>query len=383
MGPLAGFKIVEMAGIGPGPFCGMLLADMGADVIRLDRPDEPDLGISMPESCNLMHRSRRSITVDLKVPEGIELVLRLCESADAIFEGFRPGVMERLGLGPAECMARNARLVYGRITGWGQDGPLARSAGHDANYIALAGALACLGNRDEPPVIPLNLIGDFGGGGLFLAMGLLAAMLEAGRSGKGQVVDAAMVDGVASMLTVFHGLIAGRLWSDTRGSNLLDGHAPFYRSYETSDKHYIAVGAIEKRFFRALLDATGITEIDPADQYVQDKWPEHTAIFASVFKTRSRDEWSTVFEGTDACATPVLSLAEAPEHAHMKFRKTFVEVDGILQPGPAPRFSRTPSEIGNPPAAAAKPADQILAAWGLDDLEISRFVDAMPRPAGR
>ncbi len=383
MGPLAGFKIVEMGGIGPGPFCGMLLADMGAEVIRLDRPDDVDLGISMPESCNLMHRSRRSITVDLKAPEGIGLVLRLCETADAIFEGFRPGVMERLGLGPAECMARNARLVYGRITGWGQDGPLALSAGHDVNYIALAGALACIGNRDEPPVIPLNLIGDFGGGGLFLAMGLLAAMLEAGRSGKGQVVDAAMVDGVASMLTVFHGLFAGRLWSDARGNNLLDGHAPFYRSYETSDKHYIAVGAIEKRFFRALLDATGVTEIDPADQYVQDKWAEHTAIFASVFKTRTRDEWSTVFEGTDACATPVLSLAEAPEHAHMKSRKTFVEVDGILQPGPAPRFSRTPSEIGNPPTAAAKPADQILAAWGLDDREISRFLDATPRPAGR
>jgi alpha-methylacyl-CoA racemase len=363
MGPLHGFRIVEIAGIGPGQFCGMLLADMGAQLIRVVRPADADPGLDVPARYNLMNRGRPAIVVDLKERQGAELVLRLCEDADAIFEGFRPGVMEKLGLGPAECTARNERLVYGRMTGWGQDGPLANSAGHDTNYVALAGALHCIGDHDRPPPVPLNLIGDFGGGALFLAMGMLAAMLEAGRSGKGQIVDAAMVDGVASMLTLFHGLMACGLWSDQRQSNLLDGGAPFVRSYETGDNKYVAICAIEPRFFAALLKSMAITEISPDDQYVTESWPEQEAIFERVFKSRTRDEWA-----------PVLSLAEAPGHAHNETRKTFVSVDGISQPAPAPRFSRTPSEIRHGPAEPGADAYEVLARWGLGDEEIRRLL---------
>ncbi|MFQ6007293.1 MAG: CaiB/BaiF CoA transferase family protein, partial [Woeseia sp.] len=275
MGPLHGFRIIEIAGIGPGQLCGMLLADMGARLIRIDRLRGADPGVPIPEKFNLMNRSRPTVAVDLKRAAGIDLVLRLCKSADAIFEGFRPGVMERLGLGPEHCMARNRRLVYGRMTGWGQVGPLADSVGHDGNYIALSGALSAIGGRDGQPVLPLNLVGDFGGGGTYLALGILGAMLEAGRSGQGQVVDAAMVDGAASLMTLFYGLRAAGLWHDQRGTNLLDGGAPFYRTYSTSDGKSVVVCAIERRFFRALLELLSIDDIDPNDQYNTSKWPEH------------------------------------------------------------------------------------------------------------
>ncbi|NCF51647.1 CoA transferase [Gammaproteobacteria bacterium] len=374
MGPLAGFKIVEIAGIGPGQFCGMLLADMGAQLIRLDRPVIDDLGVPMPARYNLMNRSRPTVAVDLKSKEGIDLVLRLCEDADAIFEGFRPGVMERLGLGPAECMARNERLVYGRMTGYGQEGPLADSVGHDTNYIALAGALHSIGDADRPPPIPLNLIGDFGGGGVYLAMGMLAAMLEASKSGKGQVVDAAMVDGVTSMLTVFYGLMAGGMWQDERQANMLDGRAPFVKVYETRDGKYVAVCAVENRFYRALLDALEITSIDAADQHKQDAWPEQEAIIAEVFRSKTRDEWSDILEGTDSCAAPVLSLGEAPRHVHNEARKVFVNVDGIEQPAPAPRFSRTRSEIQSAPTEPGEGDEKALSEWGLGEVEIERFL---------
>ena len=374
MGPLHGIRIVEMAGIGPGQLCGMLLADMGAQVIRIDRPDDGDPGVSMPARYDIMNRSRPTLAVDLKSKDGVELVLRLCESADALFEGFRPGVMERLGMGPADCMARNERLVYGRVTGWGQHGPLADSVGHDTNYIALAGALGSIGDKDRPPPIPLNLIGDFGGGALYLATGMLAAMLEASKSGKGQVVDAAMVDGVASMMTLFYGLMAGGLWTDSRRSNWLDGAAPFAKNYETSDGKYIAVCAIENRFYKALLESLEITDIDPFDQHDREHWPEQEAIFVRTFKTKTRDEWSDILERSDSCATPVLSMTEAPQHEHSRARNTYVTVDGIQQPGPAPRFSRTRSEIRHGPTVSGEHDRQALSEWGFSEIEIDRLL---------
>lgn len=376
MGPLHGFKIVEIAGIGPGQLCGMLLADMGAQLIRVDRPVVGDLGIPMPAKYDLMNRSRPTLAVDLKSNEGVDLVLRLCEDADAIFEGFRPGVMEKLALGPSDCCAKNQRLVYGRITGWGQDGPLADSVGHDTNYIALAGALGSIGNKDQPPPVPLNFIGDFGGGALYLAMGMLAAMLEATRSGKGQVVDAAMVDGIASMMTMFYGMMAGGMWTDVRQSNLFDGGAPFIKNYETKDGKYIAVCALENRFYKALLESMEITDIDPSDQYRKENWAKHEKIFGRTMKQKTRDEWSDILEGTDSCAAPVLSIKEAPQHAHSEARNTYVTVDGIKQPGPAPRFSRTPSEIQHAPTEPGDQDHQVLSDWGLSDSEIGRLLKA-------
>lgn len=373
MGPLQGFKIIEIAGIGPGQFCGMLLADMGARIIRIDRLSDADLGIPLPAKYNLMNRSRPTIAIDLKHADGVELVLRLCADADALFEGFRPGVMERLGIGPTECLGRNKRLVYGRMTGWGQNGPLADSVGHDGNYIALTGALAAIGAKDGRPVMPLNLVADFGGGGVYLAMGMLAAMLEAGRSGEGQIVDAAMVDGAASLMTMFYGLRAGGMWREDRGSNLLDGGAPFYRTYATKDKKSVVVCAIERRFFRALLEVLSIDEIKPNDQFDTGKWPEHAACFEAVFVTKTRDEWSKMLEGSDACVAPVLSMTEAPNHPHHQARKTFVECDGIVQPGPAPRFSRTRSEIKSPPAEPGVAGNEALSEWGLSKVEIERL----------
>jgi alpha-methylacyl-CoA racemase len=373
MGPLHGLKIIEIAGIGPGPFCGMLLADMGAQVIRVGRADASDPAVEIPARFNLMNRSRPTITADLKSRRGVELVLRLCDDADAIFEGFRPGVMEKLGLGPDACFARNERIVYGRLTGWGQDGPLSGAAGHDTNYIALAGALHGIGPGDRPPPVPLNLIGDFGGGALYLAMGMLAALLEAQKSGQGQVVDAAMVDGAASMLTLFYGLLANGRWVDERESNLLDGGAPFVRCYETSDQRFIAVCAIESRFFGNLLEAMGIQEIVAEDQYRVESWREQVAIFTRAFATRTRDQWSEILDGADACAAPVLSLTEAPLHPHNAARGTFVRVDGVQQPGPAPRFSRTPSGISQGPAAPTEDR-AVLAAWGLADDEIAELI---------
>ncbi len=378
MGPLHGFKIVEIAGIGPGQLCGMLLADMGAQIIRVDRPVDGDLGIQFPAKYNLMNRSRPTLAVDLKSAEGTELVLRLCDDADALFEGYRPGVMERMGLGPSDCLARNKRLVYGRMTGWGQDGPLANSAGHDTNYIALAGALGSMGDANKPPPIPLNLVGDFGGGALYLAMGMLAALLEATRSGKGQVVDAAMVDGVASMMTLFYGLMAGGMWIDQRQSNTLDGAAPFVKNYETRDGKFIAVCALENRFFKDLLELLEINNIDALQQHVRTSWSEHQKIIAARFKEKTRDEWAEVLEGTDACAAPVLSMIEATEHAHSEARNTYVAVDGIKQPGPAPRFSRTPSSIKHGPTEPGNSESDrnALLDWGLSETEVDRFSTA-------
>jgi len=370
MGPLQGFRIVEIAGIGPGQFCGMLLADMGAKLIRIDRTADADLGIGLPAKFNLMNRSRPAIGVDLKTQQGVDLVLKLCDSADALFEGFRPGVMERLGLGPVDCVARNERLVYGRMTGWGQDGPLADAVGHDGNYASLAGVIGAIGQKDGPPSIPLNLAADFGGGGAYLAMGILAALLEAGRSGKGQIVDAAMVDGAASLMTMFYGMHAGGFWQDKRGSNILDGAAPYYRAYRTSDNEYIIVCAIERRFFKALIESLGIADFDLSAQHDQSKWPAQIEQFESIFATRTRDEWCELLEGTDACFAPVLSLTEAPLHPHNKVRNTFVEVDGITQPAPAPRFSRTASVISQEPTLPSADTRTVLSDWGLSESEI-------------
>jgi len=374
MGPLKGFKIVEIAGIGPGQFCGMLLADMGAQLIRVDRKDDADLGIGIPAKFNLMNRSRPAIGVDLKSPSGVDLVLKLCEDADALFEGFRPGVMERLGLGPDDCIARNERLVYGRMTGWGQTGPLANAVGHDGDYASLAGVIASIGERDSPPSIPLNLTADFGGGGAYLAMGILAALLESGRSGKGQVVDAAMVDGAASLMTMFYGLHAGGFWQDQRSSNILDGAAPFYRAYRTSDEQYVIVCAIERRFFKALIELLGIDDIDLNEQLDKSKWPAQIERLEAIFASKTRDEWCELLEGTDACFAPVLSLTEAPRHEHNISRSTFVEVEGVTQPAPAPRFSRTASEISQAPTGISFDIRTELIDWGLSESDIDDLV---------
>jgi alpha-methylacyl-CoA racemase len=374
VGPLAGIRVVEIAGIGPTQFCGMLLADMGARILRLRRPGAADPGLDVPDRFNLMNRGRPTVDVDLKSDQGREFVLRLCERADALFEGFRPGVMERLGLGPDDCMRRNRRLVYGRMTGWGQEGPMAERAGHDTNYIALAGALHGIGPADRPPPLPLNLVGDFGGGATYLVMGLLAALLESARSGKGQVVDAAMVDGTASMLTLFYGLTAGGMWTERRDSNVLDGAAPFARCYETRDNGYVAVCALETEFFARLLEALSIDDIDPADQYDTSQWATHREVLARVFRRRTRDEWSKLLSGTDACATPVLTLSEAAEHEHARARGTYVELDGIRQPGPAPRFSRTPSEARQAPSDNSEAAREMLEDWGLGEDEIGQLL---------
>ena len=373
MGPLQGIKIVEIAGIGPSQLCGMILADMGAEIIRINRLSSRDTGVRIPEQFNLMNRSRPAIAVDLKSPVGIDFVLQLCESADALFEGFRPGVMERLGLGPSECMARNQKLVFGRITGWGQSGPLANSAGHDANYLGLSGVLSALGDKDGLPVLPLNLVADFGGGALYLVTGMLAAMLEVSKSGQGQVVDAAMIDGVASMSTLFQGLLAAGMWQERSGNNLLDGSAPFYRTYATKDEKAVVVGAIEPVFFKTLLKQMDIETIDPEDQLDVSKWPEHIRIFEDRFSSESRDYWCDRFAGTDACFAPVLGMAEAYEHPHNKSRDTFVKLDGITQSAPAPRFSRTVSEIRSPAGQVTAGNLDVLESWGLSDSEVAEL----------
>jgi len=364
MGPLKGFKIIEIAGIGPGQLAGMWLADMGASLVRIERPVNVEVEYNIDPRFNLMNRSRPIICVDLKTQEGARLVLDLCEDADALFEGFRPGVMERLGLGPDDCMQRNPKLVYGRMTGWGQDGPLANTAGHDPNYIALAGIYAAIGEKGGDPVYPLNLIGDMGGGGVYLVMGLLAALLEAGKSGRGQVVDAAMVDGAASLMTLMHGLLAAGLWQEKRGSNILDGGAPFVRAYRTLDNQHVAIAAVENSFFKVLLDKLGLEDFDPARQYDQSLWAGLQGRFEEIFKTRSRDEWCELLEGTDACFTPVLGMRESMEHPHNKARGTFVTIDGIKQAAPAPRFSRTHSEIGSAAGSAKPDLRQVLKQWG-------------------
>jgi alpha-methylacyl-CoA racemase len=365
MGPLQGVRVVELASIGPGPFCAMLLADLGAEVLAVDRPASEG-----PGRPALFGRGRRRVAVDLKHPDGPGVVLDLVAGADALVEGFRPGVAERLGIGPEACLARNPRLVYGRVTGWGQDGPLAGAAGHDIDYIALAGALHPIGPADGPPAPPLNLLGDFGGGGMLLALGVVAALLEAGRSGRGQMVDAAMVDGAALLTTQLHELLAAGLWTDRRATNLLDGAAPFYTVYETADARHLAVGALEPQFWAELLERIGLPADDLPAQLDRDAWPLVRERLAAMFRTRTRDEWCRLLEGTDACVAPVLSLLEAPSHPHNRARTTFVEVGNVTQPAPAPRFSRTPSAHPDPGGPASH---ELLATWGLSEERIARL----------
>lgn len=377
MGPLSGYKIIELAAIGPGPMCAMLLAELGADVLRIDRVQDAGLGIGMPTQYSLLNRSRRSVAVDLKKPEGIATVLRLVEQADALIEGFRPGVTERLGLGPEDCAARNPRLVYGRVTGWGQDGPMAQAAGHDLNYIALTGALSSIGRQGAKPTPPLNLVGDFGGGALYLALGIVAAILEAQRSGQGQVVDAAMIDGAASLMTAAYGMYGAGVTDDERGSNILDSGAHFYEVYETSDEKYISLAPIEPKFYLEMLQRIGLT-IDELPQHSnrQEQWPQLKAQLADVIKGKTRDEWCEILQCSDACFAPVLNMNEAWQHPHNQARATFVDVNGVVQPNAAPRFSRTPAEIKGPPPEAGEHTEAALADWGLSETEINRLCDA-------
>lgn len=361
MGPLKGMKVVELAGIGPGPMCAMLLADMGATVLRIDRREPVDLGNPRPLKYNLLLRNRQSIALDLKQPAAVELVLKLVSQADGLIEGFRPGVVERLGLGPDVCLSRNPRLVYGRMTGWGQSGPLAAAAGHDLNYIALTGALHSIGRKGQPPTPPLNLLGDYAGGSLYLAMGMLAAVIEARQSGKGQVVDAAIVDGTASLMTSVFGLHAAGLVSLERGTNTSDSGAYFYDVYECADGQWVSVAPIEARFHAQFLRLMEIAPEEIGDQRERSNWDRARAVLAKRFRTRSRAEWCKLLEGTDSCFAPVLTMAEAPQHEHLRARGTFVEVDGIVQPAPAPRFSRSVTD--KPTAPAAPDAGHALEGW--------------------
>ena len=370
MGPLTGLRVIELAGIGPGPFCGMMLSDMGAEVIRVDR-----VGGSGRRGRDVLARNRRSIAVDLKQGEGVELVLKLVETADALFEGFRPGVTERLGLGPDDCLVRNEKLVYGRMTGWGQEGPIAHAAGHDINYIGLAGALHAIGEPGGKPVPPLNLIGDFGGGGMLLAYGLVCGMLEAVRSGKGQVIDAAMVDGAASLMAMFFSMV-GFGFKNERGSNMLDGGTHFYNTYETKDGKYVCVGSIEPQFYAELVEKSGVDPNRFGPQMDNDQWVDFKAELTDVFKTKTRDEWCEIMEGSDVCFAPVLSILEAPDHPHNRHRETFVTVEGVTQPAPSPRFSRTAPEISHAARIPGEDTRSVLADIGLGDDEIAALETA-------
>jgi alpha-methylacyl-CoA racemase len=362
-GPLSGLRVIELGGIGPGPYGAMMLADAGADVLRIARPHAPS-GLGTPGS-DLLGRGRPSIGVDLKHPGAAEFVLELAEQADVLVEGFRPGVAENLGLGPEPCLARNERLVYGRMTGWGQVGPMAAVAGHDINYIGIAGALWPIGRSGGAPVPPLNLVADFGGGGMFLAFGVLAALFEVGRSGKGQVVDAAMVDGAASLLTMLYSLRQLGVWEDRRGVNALDSGAPFYDVYETADGGYMACGAIEPQFYAELVKGLGLGDAGLPHQMDRTHWPATKARFAEIFAGKTRDEWTEIFAELDACCTPVLSPAEAPAHPHLASRDTYLEVNGITQPAAAPRFGRTPGEVRPGVYCVGAAADSVLAEWGV------------------
>ncbi|MEO8296926.1 MAG: CaiB/BaiF CoA-transferase family protein [Burkholderiales bacterium] len=372
MGPLQGFRIIEMAALGPAPFCGMLLADMGAEVIRIDRQGDADLGMKRDPRFDIASRGKRSVAVDLKSREGIATVLRLIQHADALIEGFRPGVMERLGLGPAVCHEINPGLVFGRMTGWGQDGPLSQAAGHDMNYIALTGALDAIGWEGAPPAPPLNLVGDFGGGSMYLAFGLACALVERGRSGKGQVVDAAIVDGVSSLLAGIHGQVAGGTWMNQRGEHVLGGGAPFNSVYETADGRWVSICAIEARFWAELLKRL---ELDPATLPSRDdraNWPALRRTFTRIFLGQPLAHWSALLEGSDACFAPVLTVREAPSHPHNQARGVFQTVDGIVQPGPAPRLSRTAPTIQGPAVVrAGQHSDAVLADWGFTADEIT------------
>lgn len=376
-GPLNGIKILEIAGIGPGPFCAMMLSDMGAEVVRVERADRvPEFFPNTPHG-DLLNRGRRNIAINLKSGEGVKTLLRLVEGADALIEGFRPGVMERLGLSPDVCLARNPRLVYGRMTGFGQEGPLAQVAGHDINYIALAGALESIGRKGGPPTPPLNLVGDFGGGGMLLAFGVACGLVECATSGKGQVIDAAMIDGSALLMTMFHSFASMGGWNDERGTNLLDTGAHFYDVYETSDGKYISIGSIEPQFYALLLEHSGLGEgRELPHQMDRDQWPALKRDIAEIFKQKTRDQWCKIMEGTDVCFAPVLSLKEAPEHPHNQQRHTFTVRDGVTQPAPAPRYSRTVPEIGRSPAYPGQHTAEVLADWGFDADEIAKLEDS-------
>jgi alpha-methylacyl-CoA racemase len=371
MGPLGGVKILEIAGIGPGPFAAMMLSDMGAEVLRVDRADRVKGGDPAEPPREILNRGRRSVAVNLKSPEGVEAVLRMVAGADGLIEGFRPGVMENLGLGPDVCLGRNPRLVYGRMTGWGQEGPLAQAAGHDVNYIALSGTLHAIGRAGEAPLPPLNLVGDFGGGGMLMAFGVVCALLEAGRSGRGQVVDTAMVDGAAVLMTMMHGMKSVGFWSEERGSNLLDTGAHFYEVYETRDGKYVSIGSIEPQFYAELMRLTGLEGEPLPRQMAMTEWPALKERMKQVFKAKTRDEWCQLMEGTDVCFAPVLSMGEAPEHPHNQHRETFVERNGVVQPAPAPRFSLTPPELTLPPPHPGQHTDEVLADWGFSPAEVA------------
>ena len=375
MGPLQGIKLIEIAGMGPAPFAAMWLADMGAEVLRVERPG----GIpaqSWPEpAVDVVSRGRRCVCIDLKRSEGVALVLDLVQHADGLFEGNRPGVMERLGLGPDACLARNPRLVYGRMTGWGQDGPLAQAAGHDLNFIALAGALDLIGRQGQPPTPPVNLVGDYAGGGMVLAFGMVCALLECQRSGRGQVIDASIVDGAAMLTAVFHGIRHAGFLREERGTNLIDSGSHFYDAYETADGKYVSIASFEPHFYAELLRRLGL-EGEDLPQMDPSRWPELKARFAPLFKTKTRQQWCELLEGTDACFAPVLSIAEAPRHPHNQARGTFVEVAGVTQPRPAPRFSRTPAEIQRPPARPGEHTEEALRDWGVSADRIVTLKDA-------
>ncbi|MEU2745988.1 CaiB/BaiF CoA-transferase family protein [Streptomyces collinus] len=364
-GPLSGVRVVELAGIGPGPFAAMLLADLGADVVRVDRPGGP--GLAIDPAYDVTNRNKRSVVVDLKAPDGPEQVLGLAARADILVEGYRPGVAERLGVGPGPCHARNPRLVYGRMTGWGQDGPLAQRAGHDIAYIAPTGTLGMIGRPDEPPAVPANLLGDYAGGSLYLVVGVLAALHHARASGTGQVVDAAIVDGTAHLSTMIHGMLAAGGWQDRRGANLLDGGCPYYGTYETADGRYMAVGALEPQFYTEFLTLLGVGDRAAARKDVT-RWGELREAVAARFKSRTRDEWTAVFDGTDACVAPVLSLREAPHHPHLAARGTFTDHGGITQPAPAPRFSATPTSVRTGPARPGADTADVARDWDVPGL---------------
>ncbi len=375
-GPLTGVRIIEIAGIGPGPFTAMMLADMGADVIRVDRAGQVSGGDPDNPPGDYLNRSRRSIGIDLKSPEGIETLLKLVESADGLIEGFRPGVMERLGIGPEVCLARNAKLVYGRMTGWGQEGPYAPMAGHDINYIALAGVLDHLGRDGEKPTPAINLVGDFGGGGMLLAFGMVCGLLESQRSGEGQVIDAAMIDGAALLMTMIWSFKGMGFWQPERGTNLLDTGAHFYDTYECADGKYVSIGAIEPQFYAELLSLTGLGAEDLPHQMDRGQWTANKERVAAVFATKTRDEWCEILDGSDACFAPVLSMDEAVVHPHNQERGTFVDVAGHMQPAPAPRFSRTVPSVSRPPAHAGQHSAEILGDWlGMGSVEVDALIE--------
>jgi alpha-methylacyl-CoA racemase len=374
-GPLKGIKVIEMAGLGPAPFCAMLLADMGAEVICIDRKNTGGKSTRASEKLNILRRGRRSIALDLKNDAASAVVLKMIEGADILLEGFRPGVMERMGLGPEACHARNPALVYGRMTGWGQTGPLASAAGHDINYIALSGALHSIG-AGEQPVPPLNLVGDFGGGAMLLAFGVVCAALEARSSGKGQVVDAAMTDGAALLMSMIYGFKAAGTWNGVRGDNILDGGAHFYGTYRCADDKWIAIGAIEPQFYALLLEKCGIADVAFHPQRERTRWPELKARLAGVFLTKTRDEWCALMEGTDVCFAPVLDLDEAPRHPHNRARQTFLDIDEVVQPAPAPRFSRSAAQIASPPPAVGEHTERILADLGFSAEAIAGLREA-------